>query len=239
MKKFFSLVMLLVLCALTLSACGPKDAIMIAPHDLNMPDTYQIKYTFVVDAADDSCDEFATIVCGCDAAGNYYYSYTSENKVEKRLCIGSDDSYNQYSFNQETGKYELVQEGCRWVSAFVFCNEYVEYANDIVTDKVNGGKKTYEKIDALSELPSGVSGAAIDFSDPERFEYFVVKGRVYEGGAGFEGFETVVEKETGACVYVKFFGFENLTGGADTECYIYATEYLTPYSGSYGNYLTN
>ncbi len=237
MKKFIALSLILIVLSLSFSSCGPKDAIQIAPHDLNMPDTYQIVYTVVTDGTGENDDDIATVVCGCDADGNFYYSYTGKLENEKILCIGSDDSYKEYRFNEETGKYELTNESVRWVSAFVACNEYVEYANEVIDD--TGEKKTYEKIDALTKMPDGVSGKAIDFSDTERFEYYAVTGRVFASGAEFEGFETVIEKATGACVYVNYFGQKNLSENNKATYYFYATEYTTPYSGSYGSFLTN
>lgn len=240
MKKLITISLMLVILAVSFASCGPKDTIMIAPHDLNMPDSYQITYTLVTDGVSEDDNDIVTVICGCDADGNFYYSYTGKLNNEKVLCVGEGDSYDEYRFNTETEQYELTKEGNRWVSAFVACNEYVEYANDIVSDTVNGPKKTYEKIDALTRVPDGVEGKAIDFSDSERFDYYVVTGKVIENGVEFEGFETAIEKTTGACVYVNYFGQKNLQEGAEeVTFYFYATEYVTPYSGSYASMLTN
>ncbi len=219
MKKILAMALVLITLALCFSSCGPKDAIRIAPHDLNMPDSYEILYTVVTDSTNDENDSVALVVCGCDAEGNFYFSEIgktdSYNNV-KKLCIGSDDSYDEYSFDEETGKYELVAKDRRWVDAFVACSDYIEYAND-ETDK-----GSYEKIDALSTSPIGT----IDFSDTERFEYYRVTGGSKMSG---KPFEAVVEKETGACVYVKYL--EPSIDG--TDYYFYATKYTTPFEGNY------
>lgn len=224
MKKTLAMALVLITLALCFSSCAPKDAIKIAPHDLNMPDTYEILYTVVTDSVNDEYDSVAKVICGCDADGNFYFSEignTDSYTNIKKLCIGSDDSYDEYSFDEETGKYELMAKGSRWVSAFVACSSYIEYAND----EIDNG--SYEKIDALSEKPSGT----IDFSDTERFEYYKVTGGSRMSG---KTFETVIEKTTGACVYVKYLE-PSLDG---TEYYFYATKYTTPYDGNYKSLLS-
>lgn len=231
MKKIIAIALVLVTLTLCFSSCGSKDAIKIAPHDLNMPDSYEIEYVVVTNKGGEDDDDIAKVVVGCDADGNFYYSYTPTNKNytnEKKLCIGSDDSYDEYSFNRETGKYELVANNRRWVDAFVVCHEYVEYANDTIDDYSD---VSYEKIESLTKTPTGMSGKAIDFSDAERFEYYSVTGGNRMSG---KTFEAVVEKETGACVYVNYLE-PSLDG---TEYYFFATKYTTPYDGDYDSFLS-
>ena len=240
MKKFIALALVFVFLTLSLASCGPKDAIKIDPQHFNMPDSYQITYTFIEDFPEGNEyyeDVVATVISGCDTSGNFYYSYEGSNRTLKRVCIGSDDSYKLYELSEETdGKFELIEEDMRWVEAFNTCNDYVGYANTMLnSDKEN----TYAKIDSLTNMPEGISGKTIDFSDPERFEYFSVKGLFYPDGREYGGFEAVVEKETGACVYVNYFAPEIYTAiGGEVKYYFYATEYAIPYSGNYASIIT-
>lgn len=230
MKKILAITLVLVMLTLCISSCGPKEAIKIAPHDLNMPDSYEIEYVVVTNEEDDAYDDIAKVVIGCDADGNFYYSYDANNEKYddvKKLCLGSDDSYAEYAFDKESGKYELVAENRRWVDAFVVCHEFVEYANDTIDDYSD---VSYQKIDALSKTPADMSGKAIDFSDNERFEYYSVTGGNRMSG---KTFETVVEKETGACVYVNYL--EPSSEGK--EYYFFATKYTTPNDGDYDSLL--
>lgn len=232
MKKIIAVVLVLVTLMLCFSSCGSKDAIKIAPHDLNMPDSYEIEYVVVTNQDGEEYDDIAKVVCGCDADGNFYYSYTTTNKNYsdsnvKKLCIGSEDSYDEYLLNQETGEYELVAKNRRWVDAFVACNEFLEYANDTIDDYAD---VSYKKINALTDVAAGVSSESVTFSDTERFEYYSVTGGNRMSG---KTFEAVVEKETGACIYVNYLE-PSLDG---TEYYFYATKYTTPHDGDYDSLL--
>lgn len=219
MKKIIAMSLVLITLALCFASCGPKDSIKIAPHDLNMPESYEILYTVITDSENDEDDTIAQVICSGDADGNFYFceigNKSSYNNV-KKICIGSDDSYDEYLFDKETGKFELSTKGHRWVEAFLSCNEYLEYANDEIE------KGSYEKIDALSNVPSG----AMDFSDTERFDYYKVTGGSKMSG---KTFETVIEKTTGACVYVNYL--EPSDDGIEYR--FYATKYNTPYAGKY------
>jgi len=228
MKRILAIVLALVTLTLCCASCGPKDAIKIAPHDLNMPDSYEILYTVVVDDQYNKTVTTSKVVCGCDASGNFFFSEISddeEKEAVKRLCLGSDDSYKLYEYDAEIGKLiSTTDRTLRWVDAFVTCNDkYLEHANNELA------KGTYEKIDTLSEASLSLLGKeAIDISDTERFEYFKVTG-----GYAYDGkpFETVVEKGTGACVFVNYLE----PSAAGTHYYFYATKYTTPFDGSYGN----
>ena len=224
MKKFIARALVIVALTLSLASCGSKDAIEVNPHDLNLPDSYELVYNVVTVNKEGEKDEHSETV-GCDAKGNFAYLGGSYEVV---YIAKGEDSYDKH-LKEDSDKFELDGTGKRWIDAASTSNKYADYAYDEVKEGA-----TYEKIDSLT-LPADLKGKDLVFLDTEKFEYYTVTGGRMQQGRTFQ---TAIEKETGNCFYAHYDGGLNSSGAYCDEYYFYVEKYTTPLSGDYASVIS-